>query len=87
MAEIDQAEHCTDEMLVHFHMPIYLESFGFLRTTRADIVDCWNAARTMGDVKHFEVETYAWGVLPDELQAASLAEGIAREMDWFAELL
>ncbi len=87
LAEIDQAEHCTDEMRVHFHMPIYLESFGFLRTTRADIVDCLNAARTMGDVKHFEVETYAWGVLPDELQAASLAEGIAREMDWFAELL
>ena len=36
---------------------------------------------------HFEVETYAWGVLPESLQVDQLSEGIAREMKWFAELL
>ena len=32
---------------------------------------------------HFEVETYAWGVLPPELQQPDLAAGIADEMAWF----
>ena len=36
---------------------------------------------------HFEVETYAWSVLPESLQVPQIAEGIAREMTWFAALL
>ena len=36
---------------------------------------------------HFEVETYAWSVLPDSLQVGQLSDGIANEMRWFAELL
>lgn len=87
LANMGPPATCTDEMRVHFHMPIYLESFGHLQTSRADIEDCLRAARAIGDVGHFEVETYAWGVLPAELQTESLAEGIAREMDWFAALL
>ena len=87
LGEIDQPAGCTDELRVHFHMPIYLESFGHLRTSRSDIMECLTVAREIGDVKHFEVETYAWSVLPAELQTESLADGIAREMDWFATLL
>jgi hypothetical protein len=34
------------------------------------------------DCKHFEVETYAWNVLPEELRVDDLAEGIAKEMQW-----
>ena len=33
-------------------------------------------------VRHFEVETYAWNVLPKELRTDDLAEGIAREILW-----
>ena len=39
------------------------------------------------DMAHFEVETYAWSVLPESLQVGQLSDGIAREMRWFAELL
>ena len=31
---------------------------------------------------HFEVETYAWNVLPEPLQPTDLAIGIARELQW-----
>ena len=36
----------------------------------------------MPDLKHFEVETYAWNVLPEEHQVSNLADGIAKEMTW-----
>jgi hypothetical protein len=30
----------------------------------------------------YEVETYAWGVLPKELRTNTLDEGIAQEISW-----
>lgn len=74
----------TGEWRVHFHVPIYLENFGHLRSSQSDIVACLAACRKYSGVHHFEVETYAWGVLPKNLQHANLADGIAEEMKWFA---
>jgi hypothetical protein len=67
------------EWRVHFHVPVYLERFGRLETTQFAIRDCLRAIR---GCQHFEVETYAWGVLPTELQQPDLARGIADEMHW-----
>ncbi len=75
----------TSEWRIHFHVPIYLETFGHLSGSRGDIVACLAACQKYSDVHHFEVETYAWGVLPKELQHANLADGIAEEMKWFAK--
>ncbi len=41
----------------------------------------------ISDCRHFEVETYAWTVLPDELKTTDLAQGIARELLWMQEKL
>jgi hypothetical protein len=71
------------EWRVHFHVPVYLERFGQLSSSRDDIAACLAACKKYSAVHHFEVETYAWGVLPKELQHASLADGIAEEMRWF----
>jgi hypothetical protein len=68
---------------IHFHVPIYLDRFGNLETTQGDILRCLEAARDLSRVNHFEVETYAWTVLPPELQQRRLADGIAAEMHWF----
>jgi hypothetical protein len=70
---------------VHFHVPIYADKFGLLGTTRDEIRDCLAAAAEDQDLQHFEVETYAWSVLPDELQPDSLGEAIAAELQWCAE--
>jgi hypothetical protein len=73
------------EWRVHFHVPIYLESFGLLNATQQDIRECLDAVAEYSDVRHFEVETYAWGVLPPELRQPELAAGIAQEMQWFRD--
>lgn len=85
LKRVEDARQLTGEWRIHFHVPIYLERFGLLSASRLDILDCLKATRKYSDVQHFEVETYAWGVLPPELREADLAAGIAREIEWFRE--
>jgi hypothetical protein len=79
--------HPAGEWRVHFHVPLYLEKFGRLETTQFAIRECLQAVEQWSDCRHFEVETYAWGVLPAELQQPDLAAGIAAEMKWLSNLL
>lgn len=74
------------EWRVHFHVPIYVKEFGKLVASQDEILDGLRALSNHS-VKHFEVETYAWSVVPDALRAPTLAEGIAREMTWIASQL
>lgn len=76
--------HCG-EWRVHFHVPIYLERFGLLETSRPQILQCLEATRDLPDLRHFEVETYAWSVLPEALRQPRLADGIAEELRWLAD--
>ncbi len=71
----------------HFHVPIFIEKFGHLGTTRHEIIDCLGGIYEMSDCRQFEVETYAWPVLPDELKTDDLARGIAKELLWMQERL
>lgn len=66
----------------HFHVPLFLERFGHLRATQEEVRKCLQHVTEFTDCRHFEVETYAWNVLPEELRVDDLAEGIAREMQW-----
>lgn len=66
---------------VHFHVPIHLGRIGQLRTTRDHVEAALPAALRHG-VRHFEVETYAWDVLPESIQVEELAAGLAAEMRW-----
>lgn len=80
---VEDAAALTDEWRIHFHVPIYLERFGLLETSQSQVTDCLRAAAATPGLTHFEVETYAWGVLPQSLQQHELADGIAQEMVWF----
>jgi sugar phosphate isomerase/epimerase len=75
------------EWRVHFHVPIYLKQFGRLYSTQEQIGQCLRALKMTSDCRHFEVETYAWGVLPPELRQPDLASGIAEELRWFEALV
>lgn len=70
---------------IHFHVPIYLERFGKLETSRSDILECLECLRDFPELQHLEAETYAWNVLPPGLQHDRLADGIAAEMKWLAD--
>lgn len=75
------------EWRVHFHIPIFQRKLGLLESTQEQIVQCLEAAREFSTCPHYEVETYAWGVLPPEHRPTELAAGIAEEMRWFADLV
>ena len=74
---------------VHFHVPIHESTLGLIHSTQSQILECikWfkNSANSGQPDCHFEVETYAWNVLPEPLQPARLADGIAAEMNWFLD--
>ncbi len=76
---------------VHFHVPVYAETLGALRTTRADLVKALRRVAALDYSPHLEVETYTWPVMPAEDSAAGQADGlehrIARELRSAAELI
>lgn len=74
------------EARVHFHVPIFLKEFGHLKSTQTDILQCLEATQAIDGLNHFEAETYAWDVLPDELRQEKLADGIAEEIKWLTNL-
>lgn len=73
------------EWRVHFHVPIFLERIELLGTTSNEINNLLQSPHA-SSVAAFEIETYAWDVLPPALQTDNLAAGIAREWKWFEEL-
>jgi len=80
---------------IHFHVPVFRRELGHLRSTQDAILDCVKAISGPGAPEftgHYEVETYAWTVLPERMTAGTLtpqtlAEGIAEELAWFERLI
>ena len=76
-----------EQWRIHFHVPIYLQQFGLIRSTQNEITKLLDilsgpASQLPEFTGHFEVETYAWGVLPEAMRLGSLNEGIAKEILW-----
>jgi len=74
------------EWRAHFHVPVFLENFGLLQSTQADIVRVLELQTQHLFTNHLEVETYTWGVLPDALKIP-LTQSIIREMEWVKQKL
>lgn len=70
------------EARVHFHIPLDTEPAPPLRSTRRDVeaVLAWRRDNPES-CRHYEIETYTWGVLPDGLQRP-VEEQIAGEYAW-----
>ena len=90
-AELEEAPALGDQRwIVHFHVPIFLERFGHLRTSQDDTLDCLrflNQCRASDFTGHLEVETYAWTVLPHSMRRRGLSEDIAREIFWLRDVV
>ncbi|MCY7352555.1 MAG: metabolite traffic protein EboE [Cytophagaceae bacterium] len=74
------------EWRIHFHVPIFLATYGMLESTQADIVDTLRLQQKTPFTQHLEAETYTWGVLPTGAQVP-LDESIVREMQWVKGIL
>lgn len=70
----------------HFHVPVFLENFGVLQSTQQDIVEVLKIQAKKNFTRHLEVETYTWGVLPNELKLP-LTQCIIRELNWVKNIL
>ncbi len=79
-------DHPIGEWRIHFHMPIFLDRFGLIETTQDQIGRCLHVIKEEDGIHHFEVETYAWDVLPEKLRTDDLVQGIAREIQWLNDL-
>jgi sugar phosphate isomerase/epimerase len=71
-----------DEWRVHFHVPIFVQRYGALRSSQEHLERCIRRVRT----SHLEIETYTWDVLPADLKASSV-DSIAREYEWVLDVL
>ncbi|MEA5457402.1 metabolite traffic protein EboE [Arcicella sp. LKC2W] len=71
---------------VHFHVPLFLETYGLLSSTQSEIIKTLAIQKTKPFTNHLEIETYTWGVLPSEVQVP-LNESIIREIAWVQRIL
>jgi hypothetical protein len=66
---------------VHFHVPIHKRTFGELHTTQIDLQNSIPILKEAG-ATDWEVETYTWSVMPEELQEDELVASITKELAW-----
>jgi len=74
------------EWRAHFHVPVFIEDLGLLRSTQSDIVEVLNIQKSRPFSDHLEVETYTWEVLPDSLKMP-IDQSIIRELNWVKDIL
>jgi sugar phosphate isomerase/epimerase len=73
------------EWRIHYHVPLFLGDFGTLGSTQGDVRRAL-AEMDSAEVRHLEIETYTWDVLPPGLKI-DLVDSIEREYRWVMEQL
>ena len=87
LSSVASPAELSGQWRIHFHVPIFLQKLGLIHSTQNEIsilleILSGPASQRPEFTGHFEVETYAWGVLPESLRLGSLNEGIAKEIVW-----
>ena len=75
------------EWRTHFHVPVFLDDLGELKTTRFAIEDAIAVHADVPLSDHLEIETYTWDVLPAHLKTGDIVDYVSRELDWMRERL
>ena len=75
-----------EEWRVHFHVPLFLETYGFLASTQQEIRETMEIQMKSPFTRHLEIETYTWGVLPSAYQLP-MADSISREIKTITDIL
>ncbi len=71
----------ANQWRTHFHVPVFLSSYGRLQSTQEDIVEVFEYLNKEKITNHLEVETYTWEVLPGDIQL-EIVDSIVRELQW-----
>lgn len=76
----------ASEWRIHFHVPLFLDEFGELTSTRDHIQAALPILLENTGCTHFEIETYTWDVLPESYKTG-LTDSIEREYRWVFGLM
>ena len=76
----------VDEWRAHYHVPVFMDDFGLLQSTQADIRIVLDLIRKQDLCRHLEVETYTWDVLPESYKLP-IGQSIIRELEWIRQQL
>ena len=74
------------EWRIHFHVPLFLDQFGELTSTRDHIQKALPILLEISGCTHYEIETYTWDVLPDRFKTG-LCDSIEREYRWMFKMI
>jgi len=74
------------EWRAHYHVPLFVSSYGVLQSTQADIEKVLSIHDQNIFTFHLEIETYTWEVLPDDMRLP-VNESIIREMQWVIDII
>jgi hypothetical protein len=72
----------VDELRVHFHVPLFAQLNGSLKSTVETLnADFFHELRG-GICPHLEIETYTFDVLPPEVHPGDIVKSVSREYAW-----
>ncbi|HUQ65046.1 MAG TPA: metabolite traffic protein EboE [Flavitalea sp.] len=74
------------EWRAHYHVPLFVSSYGMLHSTRSDIEKVLTIQDHSMFTFHLEIETYTWEVLPEDMRLP-VAESIIREIQWVIDII
>lgn len=78
-----QPPPADEEWRVHFHVPVHAQPELVFADTRDHIEEVLDFAATHpGLCRHYEIETYTWGVLPGALRQPRVVDQIVAEYGW-----
>ncbi|MBK1790014.1 metabolite traffic protein EboE [Persicirhabdus sediminis] len=85
--QLGQHDVKANEARVHFHIPVYAEPEAPLSSTMQTLKETLSWCKEHPDAcQHFEIETYTWGVLPNNLQQG-LTQQIISEFRHIIQLM
>lgn len=70
------------EWRTHFHVPVFLDDLGPLKTTRSAIEEALALHRADPLSDQVEIETYTWDVLPEDLKTGNIVDYVVKELEW-----
>lgn len=74
------------EWRAHYHVPLFVKSYGVLQSTQADIEKVLSIHDLDMFTFHLEIETYTWEVLPEDMRLP-ITESIIREIQWVVDII
>jgi len=83
---LESREYDDMEWRIHFHVPLFTKNYGGLDSTQDEVIEILQIHQQKSVSRNFEIETYTWEVLPQDLQRP-IKDSIAREFEFILDLV